>query len=160
MRRGLFQFLVLVVLLSQGVVGTLRGQMLCIHIGPCASHAIEPDGDHEQCTHHGCDHHDEGSSDPDPAGPRGSAVHSHQDCGCHIHMPVPRNPQSPPSPGSARLLAESGFAKCLWAVLPVTMVDPWASPDRGPCLARSADGSPDSRHAAALRALKTTRLIL
>lgn len=87
-------------LLGQLLIGSVRGQVICIPVGPCEQHATTHEAsscDHAGCAHHGESRH-QSSTDHKHNAPEPSE-HWRPDlmapCECHLHVPLPEAPHYP-----------------------------------------------------------------
>jgi hypothetical protein len=102
MSQPLLKFVSLLLLVVQGVVASSPWRVVCVPVAVCESH----EGDESTA---GCGHDDHGPcrSTDSGAGPKqiddhallGLVLSTHDECGCHVHVPVPRNDQFPSRPG-------------------------------------------------------------
>lgn len=92
----LVKLVAVLLLVLQGVVSVAPGQILCIPVLDCAGyeHGLPLHGEH--CGSHGCDHADGHTScHGHDHGPFIDESHNDEDCGCHVHLPVPDSEQLP-----------------------------------------------------------------
>lgn len=78
MRTRAAIFFVLLMCLTQALFAVAPGAVICIPLPPCDAHAAHADD------HHDCDH---------THGPAAPGSHIHDDCACHLHVPLPDNDQ-------------------------------------------------------------------
>lgn len=138
MRPALVHFLAVLLFLSQGWLGAVRGHSLVVEVGGCdGSHA------HLCVDDHGHDHHHH---------PRGEAphrvldalaahLHDHADpdLGCHMHLCLPELEQRGTAPLDAR-----GFAKLMPLRVLVERDEPRPTEGGGPMrVARWSKGPPE-----------------
>lgn len=87
----------ILLLLGQLLIGSVRGQVLCIPLCVCEEHAAERH--HTHCDHHhapSCHHHSSHQHDDQKSGQSGHwGFDMHAACECHLHVPLPEAPQHP-----------------------------------------------------------------
>lgn len=99
MPKVLVKSVALLLLIMQGLVSFASGQVLCIPLVDCGMHHKVGCGEHGRFHSHECaaevgahechDHqHD----------PLRVSIHAHDECGCHLHVPVPSSKELPSSP--------------------------------------------------------------
>jgi hypothetical protein len=124
--------------------------MVCIPLQDCAVH----DHGHTENCGHG-DHHATGSQGHHH-GPLGDVLHPDDVCGCHVHVPVPAEEQTPNDPSPSRhdttelraAFAQTGPAAILrWELTPPREIKDRFHP-------------PDFSASDQVLALNTTRLIV
>lgn len=96
MPRVLVKLVAVLLLFVQGLVAFAPGQVLCIPIQDCGTHE---QGAHAIRGHCGADGRDDevgGNQCKDHEhGPFSAAMHPDDECGCHLHVPVPDSEQVP-----------------------------------------------------------------
>lgn len=118
MASRVIQVILMVLLVVQGALASASGRVLCIPLG---GH-----GEHHLCgadVGHGlsspgacCDH---------PESPLDVVLAAHDECGCHVHVPVPGREQSPGNPkqsgGMGRIVSVAPVDSVVmaWGVAPV-----------------------------------------
>jgi len=99
MSTALVKFVAMLLLFVQGLAAFAPGRVLCIPVQDC--------GTHEQGGHAACGHCDSDVCDDEAGqdqckdhehGPFTVAMHPDDECGCHIHVPVPESEQVPSTP--------------------------------------------------------------
>lgn len=99
MHPSLVKLVAMLLLFVQGAITTAPGQVLCIPIRDCDTHEHEAEVACDHCDTTACAQIGEEPGGVDqkqrlfPA-----AVHPNDDCGCHLHVPVPGDEQVPSSP--------------------------------------------------------------
>lgn len=161
MPQTIAQLVAVFLLLVQGLAAFGPGRVLCVPTDDYWAHESAHGGAHA-ADHGDCDHHDHG---PAPCNSVGSArgcddhghalvlalLHIHEDCGCHVHVPIRSDDTTPITPRDRGVDARAIFTPVVVALL--TNWD-WAS-----AWVRTAEGHPpDSGASVQLRALKSTRL--
>jgi len=151
MPLSLVKLVAVLLLVVQGVMASGPGRVMCIPLGDCGSHDTAVA---DSCRH--CDAHEsrdsgclESSRHED--GPHSPLFHPPDECGCHLHVPVPDG-QQVPSKGDSQDLR-----------LPVVplLISIEAAWDLVPPLAIPAlVQPPDFSVAAQVLGLKTTRLLI
>lgn len=135
MHPALVKFLAVLVVLSQGWLGAVRGHSVCIELRDCgdAHHAVHGHGHGDDCSHaHDAAQHDHLC---------GHVLdrHDHGDMGCHVHVCLPELEQRMQAPTDAREFAR---------LMPATVLEiaaalaPPAGVARSVSIERS-DGPPD-----------------
>ena len=160
MPTPVIKLVVLLLAVAQGVVGVAPGRVLCLPTGDCGLHAPGAVGvaapNHDQDSS-GDDGHWGGS----PAcsghhhGPIAEPVgHSHDGCGCHVHVPLPGEKRLPEG---RDLRADVGHLRLVAATIVVGELDwqPAHSYDLTPRV-----GAPDAPFGERALALRSTRLLI
>lgn len=156
------RLIAIMLLLAQVLVGSVRGQVICIPLGPCEEHA--PHEPSPACTHSGCDHHHSHGEDAgdgrhhhhhgpfDTTGSDPSHLASH--CDCHLHVALPHGQPLPAAPD--RSDDSRGLQSGLQIAVPVAIV---AASEAPSALRRPPIATSFASGAQAL-SLKSTRLRL
>lgn len=157
MPHALVKLVAMLLLTVQGAIGMAGGQVLCIPIRNCDTHH---QADSRPCGHcepaavcadvaadDGCSSHDH------EHGPFNAALHPNDDCGCHVHVPVPEEEQVPSGPRS-----ESAEFRTLFVPLVIAVVLNWDC--EPPCAVAARFHPPDFSASDQVRALKSTRLLI
>lgn len=155
MTRAIHITVAALLLMVQGLVAFAPGRVLCIPIADCGTHEsiVESACDHcepDDCTSSETEETDGSSSDPMSSGPMNAALCLMPECGCHVHLPVPRGEQTSPT------LRDDSQQRALFVPVLVAMIPSEDWSDR--CGVSASAHSPGVRGSAQLRALKTTRL--
>ncbi len=99
MPSALVKLVTVFLLVVQGAIGLAGGQTLCIPLQNCGMHEQT---DHAACGHFDSDRCDDAVGDDHDEnhqhGPFNAAMHSADECGCHLHVPVPDSEQAPSNP--------------------------------------------------------------
>lgn len=135
MRTRATTFFVFLLCLTQAFFAVAPGAVICIPLPPCDAHAALADD------HHDCDH---------PHGPVSPGVHAHDDCACHLHVPLPDNYQL-----LAKRLLSIGVELPLFAIPVPAPLQPLPAP---PTLIPPEP--PDERPPHQADALRATRLLI
>jgi hypothetical protein len=155
MPQPLVKLVVALLLIVQGAVALVPGQVLCIPVQDCDSHELR---DHAACDHCEADAFGHGlASDAcgtHEHGPVSATTHPAEDCGCHLHLPVP---DSEPARSNVRTdlsdvrsIALPVLVACLWT---------WhAEPERASTPVWTS--LPDFFAMDQVLALKSTRLLI
>lgn len=154
MPHALVKLVAMLLLFVQGLVAFAPGQVVCIPLQDC--------GTHEQAGNFSCGHCDPlpcndgmvaDTCDDHRHGPFSSASHPDDDCGCHVHVPVPDSEQIPSNPRG-----ESSDPRLAIAPLLVAVVLAW---DFEPALeVVERFKPPDFSVSDQVLALKATRLLI
>ncbi len=158
MRSVLTQLLAILLVCSQTLFGVAMGRTLCVATGTCEHGEDAEREDRGHChshSHHGDEvvrHGEECESHRH--GPIGLLDVPHEECGCHVHVPVPNEPQSPPKSSNQ---ADQLQVRIMHAPVVVTVLtwDLWANRRID---SRSRPPDPDA--AAQVLALQATRLLV
>jgi hypothetical protein len=99
MHPFLVKLVAMLLLIVQGAIATAPGQVLCIPVRDCDTHEHEAGRacghcDTESCAQIG----EESGGVGQNQGTFPAALHPNDDCGCHLHVPVPGDEQVPSSP--------------------------------------------------------------
>jgi hypothetical protein len=102
MSPPLLKFVSLLLLVVQGVVASSPWRGVCVPVAVCDSHKAD-----ESISGCGHDEHGPCHSTDSAAGPTqiddhallGLVLSPHDECGCHVHVPVQGSDQFPPKPG-------------------------------------------------------------
>ena len=115
----------LVLLLIQGMIGATSGQFLCIPIRDCGTHERSGHAASGHCVSDGCnveqveesckDHEHDAFS---------SAIHRDDECGCHLHVPLPDSEQLPSNPRGDNAELRSVLVPVLIALVVTWDFDP------------------------------------
>lgn len=99
MPQSLVKLVAMLLLFVQGLVAFAPGQVICIPVQDCGAH---DQGGHAACGHcdsDGCDNEVRRDQCKDHEhGPFSAATHPDDECGCHLHVPVPDSEQVPSNP--------------------------------------------------------------
>ncbi|MFN9132666.1 MAG: hypothetical protein ACK5XO_08290, partial [Phycisphaerales bacterium] len=154
MSPALVKLVAMLLLVVQGAIASAPGRVLCIPVGDCGTHESETA---EVCSH--CDtqcmaHAGSGVGAPGhDEGPYSTAFHPDDECGCHLHVPVPGDEQVPSNPkgegpDSRTFLLPLAIAVVMaWDFDPPVAVPPRVQP-------------PDFSASDQVLGLKTTRLLI
>lgn len=154
MSPALVKIVAMLLLVVQGAIASAPGRVLCIPVVNCGTHESETA---EVCSH--CDTRgmaDAGSRVGAPShheGPYGTAFHPDDECGCHLHIPVPGDEQVPSNPMSGGQDPRSCIAPLLEAVVIGWNFDP-------PVAERPRLQPPDFSASDQIVGLKTTHLLI
>jgi hypothetical protein len=98
MPAAVVKLVAMLLLFVQGLVAFAPGQVLCIPVQDCGTHE---QGGPASCGHCDTDWLDGASGEDDckdhDHGPFTPVTHPDEECGCHLHLPVPDNEQPPSS---------------------------------------------------------------
>lgn len=154
MPPAVIKLVAMLLLVVQGVIALAPGRVLCIPIQDCGTHELAVT---EACEH--CDSHrsvnlatDRGTSGHD-TGPYSTAFHPDDECGCHLHVPVPGDEQVPSNPKGEVQDLRTFLLPLAIAVVLAWDFDP---PIAGPVRFQPPDFSVSDQ----VLALKTTRLLI
>lgn len=154
MSPALAKLVSLLLLIVQGVIASSPGRVLCIPLGDCGQH-------HESassgCGHCGpierCSDVGQGGRQDHEHGPFDATLHSDDECGCHIHFPVPAKEQLPSNPKDDTRDLRSVFMPLVVAITLVWDFKP-------PLFAEVCIRPPDFNVSDQVRGLKATRLLI
>lgn len=151
MPPAIVKLVAVLLLVVQGVMASGPGRVLCIPLGDCGSHDTAVA---DSCRH--CDVHmgrDSGclESSGHERGPYSVAFHPPDECGCHLHVPLPDNKQVP-SKGDSPDLRAFVVPLLVAVVMAWDFEPPLAAPARVP--------PPDFSVSDQVLGLKTTRLLI
>lgn len=154
MHPALVKLVAMLLLVVQGAVALAPGRVLCVQIRDCGTHEVV---DSNPCNH--CDLSTSwDSGDPEARtgheqGPISTAVHPADDCGCHVHVPVPGEQQVPSTSKSDGSEFKSVLLPLVLAVVACWEFFP-------PQAVNARFQPPDFSASDQVRALKTTRLLI
>lgn len=149
MTLSLTKYIAVLLVFLQATVGMITpGRVLCLPVADC---------DHQEFAATGCQdrseagQHDDLDCDHDPAAP-GLAPDHLNECGCHLHVPIPGDPKTP---GQSQARGDGFQAR--QSVIPVVVaVLQW---DWTPSIGKSLSQRPvDPLVRGLVLSLKTTRL--
>lgn len=96
MPAAVVKLVAMLLLFVQGLVAFAPGQVLCIPVQDCGTHE---QGGSASCGHCDTDWLDGVGGEDDckdhDHGPFAPVTHPDEECGCHLHLPVPDNEQPP-----------------------------------------------------------------
>ncbi|MBX3392764.1 MAG: hypothetical protein KF787_08960 [Phycisphaeraceae bacterium] len=154
MPPALFKLVAMLLLVMQGAIAVAPGRVLCIPVKDC--------GTYEQDAVATCSHRDRevcpasvggGSRHNHEREPFNIALHPNDECGCHVHVPVPGNEQVP-----SNFRSDTHDLRVFFVPLTVALVLNW---DCDPPPARVAHSRPpDFSASGQVLALKATRLLI
>lgn len=151
MSPTLVKIIAMILLVAQGIIGVIPGRVLCIPLVHCHAHTHSD----AACADGGmvCDDSRAGQHCPGHEhGPLSLASHPSDECGCHVHVPVPGEQ---PLPGTSR--GEVADARPALAPTVVALLADWHG-DVPSVVARPRP--PDLGATGQMRALKATRLMI
>lgn len=149
----------ILLLLGQLLLGSVRGQVICIPLQPCERHAAvqhSSECDHGSCAHDHApqsgpvDCHDHDRPSPLHDGP----TEAHAPCACHLHVPLPD------CGNSQATLTASGSTNEFRPVAPLDAVASILAQTVERLAPPPRPGFPDPAPCAQSLALKSTRLRL
>lgn len=157
MPKTIAQLVAVFLLVVQGIAAFGPGRVLCVPIEGEVARTQADAADHGPCEVHSPSHVLPGeaakgeSCDDHEHGVVLALLHTHEDCGCHVHVPVRGDDTTPTTPRD-----RTGDARQLFAPVVVALLANW---DWSSACVRTAEGHPPDRLASGqLRALKSTRL--
>jgi len=153
MPPALLKLVVLLLLVVQGVVAPGPGRVLCVPLEDCGQHHRSDAGGCDHCgrgahaatARPGCQDHQHGLFDV--------ASHPDDECGCHVHVPLPADEQLPSKPKGD--LQDPRAASVSLAVAFVVASVPAPARTSEVCLR-----PPDFSASDQVRSLKATRLLI
>lgn len=150
MPQSLIKLVTVLLLFVQGAVALSTGRMLCIPVAPCGEQhsACDDTGSASHvCGAEHCADHRPGLTDV--------ALHPHDECDCHVHLPIPGGDEAPSNSSPRSDLQDlRAFALSLWVV---SMLGWGDSPSHAPIVGRPAPSFSASDQVLGLRA---TRLLI
>jgi len=154
MPPAIVKLVAMLLLVVQGAIALAPGRVLCIPVRDC--------GTHESAVRTSCDHCDShgrldvsgrsGGLAPEQ-GPFNTVFHPNDECGCHLHVPVPGNEQVPSNP-------KSGEPDLRTLIVPLFVAIIWVYDWNPPLAAASHFRPPDFSVSDQVLSLKTTRLLI
>ncbi len=154
MHPVLVRLVAVFLLLMQGLNASAPGQVVCIPIQDCGRHDQGESATCGHCDHAGCDDRRigrEGTSHDH--GPFNAAIHSDDECGCHVHVPIPGGQQVPRTPASG-----GPDIKTILVPQVLAIVHGWGC--EPPAAVSVRFQPPDFSASDQVRALRTTRLLI
>lgn len=154
MHSAVVKIVALLLLIVQGGVALIPGRTICIPVQRCGTHVQEAPAACDHCESE-CDSENAESWTGPPLIHVSCGLDSHltNQCGCHVHLPVPSNEQAPSAPrnGAPEL-------KALTVAQVVELVMRWESqpPRADTHQLHQSDFSISDQ----VRSLKTTRLLI
>lgn len=154
MPTAVVKLVALLLLVVQGAIALAPGRVLCIPVRDCGTHESEVLAACDHCDSHGRSDVSGRSGGLDPKhGPFSTTFHPDDECGCHLHVPVPSEDQVPSNPKG-----DGPDLRALFFPLVVAVVLAW---DFDPPLAVVPRFQPpDFSTCDQVLALKTTRIII
>lgn len=154
MPPALFKLIAIFLLVVQGVVALASGRVLCIPVQYCVTHETDVPAALAHCGSNACTV--AGGDREDRESERGlfvSSSHPDDQCGCHLHVPIPSDEQAPSKPkGDSPDLRTLFFPlvitiSLIWVFTPRVQLAPPTQP-------------PDFSTSDQVLALKTTRILI
>lgn len=141
-------------LVVQGLIASAPGRVLCIPLQDCGTHQSGASTSCDHCDSAGCDNQqaDQGGSSHQH-GPFHAALHPEDECGCHVHVPVPGDQQVASNQKTGSPEFRALFVPLVVAVVLTWDVDP-------PAAVKVLFPPPDFSASDQVRALKATRLLI
>jgi hypothetical protein len=152
MPTPVIKLVAMLLLVVQGAIALAPGRVLCIPVRDCGTH--QPDVV-AACVH--CDSHGSPNAPGVPGGlgqekdPFSTAFHPNDECGCHLHVPVPGDDQVPSNPKGDGPDLRTFFFPMVVAIVLAWDFDP-------PLSVAPHFQPPDFSASDQVLALKTTRL--
>ncbi|MBX3384622.1 MAG: hypothetical protein KF864_14050 [Phycisphaeraceae bacterium] len=155
MPAAAIKLVAMLLLVVQGAIALAPGRVLCIPVRDCGTHEPEVLAACNHCDSHGSSNVVDGSGGPGQQhGPFITAFHPVDECGCHLHVPVPSDQQVPNNPKGDNPDLRTFFVP----MMVVAIVLKW---ELNPPLAVGAHFHPPNFSASdQVLALKTTRLLI
>lgn len=144
----------ILLLVVQGLVASSPGQVICIPLQDCGSHQPGLPASCGHCDTAECENEE---AEQDGLGYRhgsvSAAVHPDDECGCHIHVPIPGDQQVP---GPSR--SDGAEFKTILVPLALAIVINWEM--EPPVTTSVRFHPPDFSASDQVRSLKSTRLLI
>jgi hypothetical protein len=99
MHHSLVKLVAMLLLIVQGAIATAPGQVLCIPVRDCDTHEHEAELACGHCDTASCAQlGGEPRGGDQKQGPFPASLHPNDECGCHLHVPVPGDERVPSGP--------------------------------------------------------------
>lgn len=154
MPPAIVKLVAILLLVVQGVIALAPGRVLCIPIRDCGKHESEVLAACDHCESHGSSAVGGGKGGSGQEhGPFSTVFHPQDECGCHLHVPVPDDEQVPSNPKGDGPDSRTFFIHFVVAVVLAWDFDP-------PVAVAARVQPPDFSTSDQVLALKTTRLLI
>lgn len=154
MPPAIIKLVAMLLLVVQGLIALAPGRVLCIPVRDCGTHQSEVGAACDHCASH--TRLDASSCSDDPGTDHGSfpaAFHPEDECGCHLHVPVPGSEQVPNN-------AKNDGPDLRTLIVPLVVAIIWVHDANPPLAASPHFRPPDFSVSDQVLSLKSTRLLI